>query len=303
MRFLVTGGCGFIGRHLVNSLVSLGKRVVVLDNRPVAFGSGPGSAVDLIEGSISDDHDVERALDGCCGVFHLAAISSITECELSPDQCLAVNARSTRKLFDAIKRMGPIPVVYASSAAVYGDTKGHSASETTEACPDTRYGRSKLEMERLAKHAGDEFGIPNIGLRFFNVFGTDTLNRADKGGVIPRFVAQAMSDKVVTVYGDGRQRRDFVFITDAVDHLLAAMNNTLCSSLVLNVCTGIGTSVESLTANIRELTGRKIRVEYLPDRQFDIRHSIGNEAQASAILGVHCTISLGEGIAALLRNY
>jgi UDP-glucose 4-epimerase len=297
-KFLVTGGCGFIGLHLVGALMRAGHSVVVLDRNADAIASNSIADVTYICGSVSDEGAVAQAMNDCDGVYHLAAVSSVNQCDAAPEDCRTTNIEGSQIVFRMAHRTGEIPVVYASSAAIYGEASW-PLSETHTPQPQNLYGQSKLLMEQGAQRAGLESGTPTFGLRLFNVFGPHL--GAFPPGVIPAFVAQMRSGLPVTIYGDGLQQRDFVFVEDAVRHMLAAMWQAESSAPVANVCSGIGTTIASLISTISDVTGRQADIERLPRRGSDVRYSVGNPARVRDLLKIGPGMSLRDGIAAMLR--
>ena len=304
--YLVTGGCGFIGTHLVRSLLADGHRVAVLDD----LSTGRRAALDpraaLILGDVASPGDLIAAADGADGVFHLAAIASVPRCLADPARSRAVNAEGTRNALAAARRVDgrAVPVVFASSAAVYGDAGRAPAAEARLPSPISPYGVDKLAGERHAAAAAARDGTRAIALRFFNVYGPGQDPSSPYSGVISIFADRLGGGRAVPVHGDGGQLRDFVFVADVVAHLRAAMARAAATPgggfEIFNVCTGRAVSLRGLLATLCGLTGRRAAIEHLPPRPGDIRASLGDPGAAVAALGVRARTALGDGLAALL---
>ena len=295
MKFLVTGGCGFIGGHLVRALVQAGNEATILDVDVSPSDAHPTPGVEIVHGSVVDRSTLARAVRDCAGIFHLAALSTVAECEADPNLCRETNVGGTEEVLLAARQQGGIPVVYASSAAVYGEHAERHSRERDQTDPLSFYAKSKVDVENLACSAFDAFGQRSVGLRFFNVYGPSAIGREPRG-VVAKFVAKALADESVTIFGDGEQVRDFVAVSDAVRHLLAAMKLDRKGAAVLNVCTGVGTSINSLVDIIREVGGRPLRVVREPAMQADIHHSVGDPTFANELLNLGGAVPFRSGI-------
>lgn len=304
-KYLVTGGCGFIGSHLVEALLAAGHAVRVLDDLSTGKRENiDTTAVDLIIGDISQPETVAKAMQGVDGCFHLAAIASVQRSNQDWVGTHRVNLTGTIAVFDAARTAragGPVPVVYASSAAIYGDNSNLPLSEMELPRPLTAYGADKLGCEHHARVAGAVHGVPTCGFRFFNVFGPRQDPHSPYSGVISIFAAKLKAGEGLTIFGDGQQTRDFVYVGDVVDHLLAGMAGAATSGPVFNVCTGRKTAVEDLARVIADLLSVPLKVEFQPARTGDIRHSLGDPARATAALNTAAGTALADGLKALLR--
>lgn len=301
MRVLVTGGCGFIGSHLTAALVARGDHAVVLDDLSTGRRDNlPPSAV-LVEGSVTDRSAVARSIEGCDAVVHLAAIASVQRCNEAWADSHAVNVTGSIRVFEAAGLAGGIPVVYASSAAVYGDNPNVPLEEHETARPLSAYGADKLGSELHAGVAGRIHGIPTFGLRFFNVFGPRQDPTSPYSGVISIFADRLAGGGDITVHGDGGQERDFVYVGDVVRHILAAVPAADRSGPVANVCTGSGCTVLDLAHTLRDMTGGTGKIGFGAERAGDIRKSIGNPSFAMNRLGVRATTTLADGLSTLLE--
>ena len=299
--FLVTGGAGFIGSHLCDALVARGDCVRVLDNLSTGHRSNLPACVPLIEGDVADPAVVCQALDGADGCFHLAAIASVEKGVTDWLGTHRANITGAITVFDAIRRQGSrIPVVYASSAAVYGDAATVPIAETELCVPLSAYGADKYACELHARVASHVHGIPAVGLRFFNVYGPRQDPKSPYSGVISIFCERIAAGLPISIFGDGQQTRDFVYVSDVVAALLAGMGLRPADSPVFNVCTGVPTSVEALARLIADLAGKNLRAETKPPRAGEIRHSLGVPALADSVLGLSGRVPLRTGLGKVL---
>lgn len=301
MKILVTGGCGFIGSHVVDALLAKGDLPVVLDDLSTGKRSNLPDPVEVIEGSIEDPDAVARAIEGCGAVVHLAAIASVQKCNETWAASHAVNVTGTVKILEAARDAGRIPVVYASSAAIYGDNTNTPLSEREAPAPLTAYGVDKYGSELHAGVAGRIHGVPSFGLRFFNVFGPRQDPSSPYSGVISIFASRFAQGQGVTIHGDGGQIRDFVYVGDVVAHILAALRAADTSAPVANVCTGEPTSVLGLAEALKSMTGSPGEIVFGPARAGDIRVSIGNPDLAILRMHTRAEVSLEDGLRRLLR--
>jgi UDP-glucose 4-epimerase len=296
---LVTGGCGFIGSHLCLALRARGDRVRVLDD--LSSGSeanlAPGAA--LLIGDVASPATVRQALAGVDVCYHLAAIASVQRGVQDWYGTHRANLSGTIALLEEARRHG-IPVVYASSAAVYGDSTVLPLHEDVRPRPLSAYGADKLGCEQHALVAGHTHGVATTGLRFFNVYGPRQDPRSPYSGVISVFCDRLARGEAVDVFGDGLQTRDFVYVADVVRMLMAAMDAASISAPVYNVCTGQPTSILELASIIAELCGATLTLRHQPPRAGEIRHSLGQPALARQRLATSPGTSLRDGLAETL---
>src|SRR6516225_667442 len=216
--FLVTGGAGFIGSHLVHALLSEGHTVRILDDLSSGHRKIVPQRVELIEADVTDSLAVESAFDGVDGCFHLAAIASVAHSHRDWLRTHQVNLTGTINVFDQARpsrRHREIPVVYASTAAIYGNRGSFPVDEETPAAPLSAYGADKYACELHARVAGAIHGVPTIGLRFFNLYGPRQDPLSPYSGVISIFAERLLSGEPVEIFGDGEQTRDFTYISNA----------------------------------------------------------------------------------------
>ncbi len=303
MRFLVTGGAGFIGSHLGDALLAAGHAVRVLDDLSTGKRENLGAGAELLVGDVADPGAVAEAMAGVDGCFHLAAIASVQRG--TEDWCGThkVNLSGTVAVLDAARRHGRVPLVYASSAAVYGDPAGAVVDEASRCAPLTAYGADKYGCELHAAVGWHVHRVPTFGLRFFNVYGRRQDPSSPYSGVISIFAARLAAGLPITLHGDGEQTRDFVHVSDVVAHVLAAMRvlGEAPGAYVRNVCTGRETSVSALAGALGEVLATVPDIGHGPPRAGDIRRSVGSAARAVATLGVGAKVLLRDGLADLIR--
>ena len=301
--FLVTGGCGFIGSHLCDALLAGGHSVRVLDDLSSGKRGNLSPQASLIEGSVTDAPLMRQALDGVAGCFHLAAIASVERGMREWLPTHRTNLGGTVTLFDAIVGLGQrIPVVYASSAAVYGEPASLPLEEGAAKRPVSAYGADKYGSELHATVASIAHGIPTVGLRFFNIYGPRQDPHSPYSGVVAIFAERLRHGRPITMYGDGGQTRDFVFVADAVRALLAAMAASPPGGQVFNVCTGVGVSVRELARELGAILGVSPEILPAPARGGEIRHSVGAPARGRQALGLAEPMPIREGLSRLLSG-
>jgi UDP-glucose 4-epimerase len=299
--YVVTGGAGFIGSHLCDALVARGDSVLVLDDLSTGHRRNVPAAATLVVGDVADAATVAQVMEGVDGCFHLAAIASVEKGITDWLGTHRVNVTGTVTVFDAIRRQGSrIPVVYASSAAVYGDAATVPIAETERCVPLSVYGADKFGCELHARVASHVHGIPTVGMRFFNVYGPRQDPKSPYSGVISIFCERITAGQPIAIFGDGQQTRDFVYVGDVVRALLAGMALRPEDAPVFNVCTGQSTSVEALAQLVAELSGKTLNAETWPPRAGEIRHSLGVPDLADRVLGLEGRIPLRSGLREVL---
>lgn len=300
-NYLVTGGCGFIGSHLVENLLSDGHRVRILDDLSTGRLTNVPPQCDIVVGTVTDSktvRDCMRDIDGC---FHLAAITSIQEVNEDWLRTHRVNLTGTINIFDAA-RNNKIPIVYASSAAVYGDSAEMPLKESSAVSPLVAYGADKYGSELHARVASLVHGVPTTGLRFFNVYGPRPGPVPTYPGVISIFVNLILSGNALTIFGDGEQTRDFIYVGDVVRFLRASMTNINRTPAVFNVCTGESVTVNQLAKIVLTIFAQQGQVVRRSSRKWDIRGSVGDPSYAKKMLGVTAKQSLTSGLRILIEH-
>ena len=300
--YVVTGGAGFIGSHLVDALLARGDSVRVLDDLSTGRVSHVDPRASLTEADVTDPAAVAAIMQGAAGCFHLAAVASVARCNAEWRESHRTNLGGTVTVLEAARDAGRLPVVFASSAAVYGDLGGARAQEDMPARPLSAYGADKLGGELHARVAFTVHATPTLGLRFFNVYGPRQDPASPYSGVISIFSRLVQQRRKLTIDGDGLQMRDFVCVDDVVDHLLAGMDRLQRnpSAEVLNVCSGTGTTVRELAEMLGNLIGWRPEIGFLPARVGDIRASLGDPARARAALSMPPAMPLRAGLEKLL---
>ena len=304
-QYLVTGGCGFIGSHLAESLERDGHSVRVLDDLSTGKRDNLSATAQLLVGDVADAALVARAMDGVDGCFHLAAIASVERGNLDWLGTHRANQTGAIAVFDAARRPDAtgIPVVYASSAAVFGDEPTMPLTEASPVRPLSAYGADKLGCELHARVAGVVHGVPTAGMRFFNVYGPRQDPKSPYTGVISIFCDRLGAHRPITIFGDGLQTRDFVYVADVVASLRAAMGSlTTVKTAVYNVCTGRSTSVVDLAHTIAGLCGIAADISFATPRAGEIRVSLGSPAKLKAELGIECRTEIADGLRATLES-
>lgn len=301
IRYLVTGGAGFIGSHLISHLLALGHRVRVLDDLSTGRLERLPAGVDLVVASACNPEAVAAASNGCDGIFHLAAIASVVRSIEDWVGTHTINQTATVAILEAARRHSKLPVVFASSAAIYGDQC--PALEDLRPAPRSAYGADKAGSELHLLAGWHSFGLPGAAMRFFNVFGPEQDPSSPYSGVISAFLARAIAGAPISVHGDGQQSRDFIYVGDVVRFLSAAMDRLQekPTHFVCNVCTGEATSIRQLAETVRALSGRQLRIEQAAARAGDIRHSRGDPALAAALLKVRAATPLNDGLSATMH--
>lgn len=303
--YLVTGGAGFIGSHLVDALLTTGQRVVVLDDLSSGKRENVPAGATLVVGDIRDRTLVASLMEEVAGCFHLAAVPSVVRSHHEWHETHTVNLTGTVTILECA-RSSPsrqaIPVVFASSAAVYGDNPNSPLEEEATTRPLSAYGADKLGSELHARVGGGVHGIPTMGLRLFNVFGPRQDPHSPYSGVISLFMDRAHQGMELIIHGDGMQVRDFVYVGDVVRFFLRAMECATPDGQVINVCTGHPITIRDLASAIIALTGNRSSCIHAEPRVGDIRISIGNPEHAAHHLGLRAETNLHTGLEAILEH-
>ncbi|MGB9648426.1 MAG: SDR family NAD(P)-dependent oxidoreductase [Stellaceae bacterium] len=301
--FLVTGGAGFIGSHLVDALLRQGHLVRVLDDLSTGHRQNLPRQIEFLRGDITDSTAVEEAFEGIDACFHLAAIASVVRSNSEWVRTHEVNLTGTLNIFNQARRLRyrrEIPIVYASSAAVYGDSRTVPIGEDTPVAPLSAYGADKSACELHARVAGAVHQIPTVGLRFFNLYGPRQGAQSPYSGVIALFADRLRLGGPVEIFGDGEQIRDFTYVGDAIGALDRALTVVSTNAPVFNVCTGKGTSVRVLAETMADLYQTDIAAYYSPARSAEVRISIGDPRRAAEQLGFRAETTLVDGLAITL---
>jgi nucleoside-diphosphate-sugar epimerase len=303
--FLVTGGAGFIGSHLVERLLEQGGSVRVFDNFSTGTPdnlAGVRGRIDLIEGDVRDEERVCQVICGVRAVFHLAAISSVQQSAADPDATVDVNVAGTRHVLAAARGAGCQRVVFASSAAVYGNAHGLPQSETMTPQPLSTYAVSKLAGERVCATFNRAHGLETVALRYFNVFGPRQDPSSPYSGVIARFADALRNGAIPVIYGDGEQSRDFVAVADVVAANLRAATAPGVAGRVFNIGSGQAVTMNALLAMMAKLLGTEVQAAHEPARSGEVRHSLADVTAARCTLGYEARVSLETGLAPIVTQ-
>ncbi len=298
-KCLVTGGAGFIGSHLVEALVKQGYAVRVLDNLTTGHLENLAAVrdhIEFIEGDIQHETAVKSAVEGVDFIFHLAALVSVPESMAYPLKAELINGLGTLNLLQAARQAGVKRVVLSSTCAVYGDEPTLPKRETMPPCPKSPYAISKLTAEQYCLLFNEMFGLEAVVLRYFNVFGPRQDPTSPYSGVISIFVDKLRQNIAPTIFGNGTQTRDFVFVTDVVQANLLAAQTAQAKGRIFNIGTGQAVSVNQLFENLAHILNSPLKAQYQPERAGDIEHSWADPALAQHGLGWYPQMTLADGL-------
>jgi len=303
MKLLVTGGAGFIGSHLVERLLAGGEVVRVLDNlstgKRVNLPSHP--ALEFLEGDIRDRATVDAAVAGVDAIVHLAAVASVQASVDDPVGTHATNFDGTLNLLEAARHAGVTRFLFASSAAVYGDNAQLPVSENLAPNPLTPYAADKLAGEHYLSFYHRKFGLRTTAFRFFNIYGPRQDPSSPYSGVISIFVERLGAGLPVTIFGDGRQTRDFVYVRDLADLLVRAVGEPAIAGAVVNVGRGVEYSLLELLATLERVSGRVLERRQEAARVGDILRSCADTRRLTSLMGFAPVTTMEAGLAELLR--
>ena len=273
MRVLVTGGAGFIGRHIAEYFQHRAE-VRVLDNLRSGLKSNlSGLNCQFMVGSVLDRDLVREAMTGVDFVFHLAAIASVQESMQKPNECAEINTRGTVIVLEEAALAGVKKLIFSSSAAIYGDNPTNPKIESMPAEPKSPYAASKSEGERHCSAFTDEGRLATVSLRYFNVFGPYQDPRSEYAAAVPAFIEKAIRDEPITIFGDGRQTRDFIYVDDVVAaNAFFALKSQATG--IFNVACGRQITVTDLALTIRKITKSGCTIDYAAERPGDVKHSL-----------------------------
>lgn len=273
-KYVITGGAGFIGSHIAEHLSNEGHQVLILDSLRTGFENNlNGLNVEFVKGDIRDENLVNEVISGASGVFHLAALVSVPESLLKIKECIEINTIGTINILEAAKNNTDCKVVLSTSAANYGNNPVLPKVETMFPEPMTPYAITKLDGEYYLKMYLDQYQVPTASLRYFNVFGPRQNPESAYAAAVPIFINKALQNEPITIYGDGSQTRDFIYVKDVVKaNILASQKG----NETYNVALGHSTSVLELAEKIIKITNSKSQIKFLEERPGDIKHSKAN---------------------------
>ncbi|MGB5177417.1 MAG: NAD-dependent epimerase/dehydratase family protein [Gammaproteobacteria bacterium] len=304
MLYLVTGGAGFIGSHISDRLLADGHRVRILDN----FSTGKhenipqSDNVEVMEGDVGDYDTVRTAMQQVDFVYHEAAIASVPETVGNPLASERVNYRGTVNILEAARHAGARRVMFACSAAVYGDLPELPKQESMPVKPLSPYAVDKLASEQACQMYTRLYGLETVSLRYFNVFGPRQDPSSPYSGVISIFSDYINQGKQPAIYGDGEQTRDFVYVSDVVEANIRAATAPAAAGKAINIATGGKLSINGLLKTICDLKGEPFAPLYKPGRQGDIRHSRADISAAREYLDWEPVVAFDDGLRKLFES-
>lgn len=302
MRFLVTGGAGFIGSALANHLLTLGHNVAVLDDLSIGEREHLDPAIEFTQGDIGNIPLLWSLLYDVDCVYHLAARVSVAQSILHPRDYNRVNVGGTVSLMEAMRDTGVRRVVFTSSGAIYGNQPRKPVREEARPFPDSPYAVSKWAAEQYIHTIGELWGLETVALRIFNAYGPNQSLPLSHAPVMPRFMQQALTGGSIVLFGDGLQTRDFVYVDDVVEALVNAATAEDINRSVINIGSGIEVSINDLVDQIEQVTGRSVNRITNPDGARGVPRLVADINRAKALLGFSPRISLEEGIRLMAKR-
>ncbi len=299
-KYVITGGAGFIGSHIAEHLAAEGHHVTILDSLRTGFEENlNGLNVNFEKGDIRDENLVNELVQGASSIFHLAALVSVPESLLKIKECIDINTIGTINILEAAKNNPGCKVVLSTSAANYGDNPILPKVETMLPEPMTPYAITKLDGEYYLKMYQDQYNVPTASLRYFNVFGPRQNPKSAYAAAVPIFINKALQNKPITIYGDGLQTRDFIYVKDVVK---ANMLASQVGSETYNVALGHSTSVVELAEKIIKITNSRSEIRFLEERPGDIKHSKADPSKFNK-LGFKPQYSIEEALEETIEFY
>jgi nucleoside-diphosphate-sugar epimerase len=306
-KYLVTGGAGFLGSHVVEALLASGEKVAVFDD----FSTGskrnvadwPAKDVKVIEGDVRDAKALVKAAKGCDYLLHFAAVPGVPASVADPARSLEVNVGGTIHALLAAREAKVKRVIYASSAAVYGESPVLPKEETMLPTPYSPYGAAALAGEDLARVFYTTYRLETVCLRYFNLYGPRQDPTHSSSGVVAQLVHAVLTGKTPTIYGDGKQSRDFTYVSDAVEATRLACTAPKAEGEVFNIGTGNRVTVSGLLSILGQLLERELPATYVDPRPGDIRHSLAEVTKAQEVLGYRPRVSMQQGLVKVLAWY
>ena len=298
-KILVTGGAGFIGGYLCRRLVAEGAEVVVVDDLSSGKADNVPAEAHFVRGSVLDPGLMAAASVGIDLCYHLAAVASVQRCNADLVASHRTNMAGFVGLIELLASRPAVPLVYASSAAVYGASLELPLGEQLRVEPLSPYGADKRGCELHARAAFEVYGLASTGLRFFNVYGPGQDPSSPYSGVISKFADRIAAGKPLTIFGDGRQTRDFVFVGDVVEALIRAGRDPAKTAEVFNVCTGREVSILELADTMQTASGIDREIELAEALKGEVRRSCGDTSALEQRFGLRPTTTLAEGLLGL----
>ena len=301
MKYLVTGGAGFIGSNIVSELLKDGQQVVVLDN----FATGKRENIlplmknenlTMIEGDLRSFHIVRSAVKGVDYILHQGALPSVPRSINDPITSNDVNILGMLNILEAAKEFGVKRVITASSSSIYGNSETLPKVESMPVNPLSPYALTKYAQERYCQIFSQIYGLETVALRYFNVFGQNQDPTSQYSAVIPKFIKLIMADKEPVIYGDGSQSRDFTFVENNVWANIQACTAEKAPGEVINIACGERYTLIQLVEMINEILGKNVEPRFEPDRAGDVKHSLAGIEKAKELLGYSVRVGFKEGL-------
>jgi nucleoside-diphosphate-sugar epimerase len=298
-RYLVTGGAGFIGSHIVRRLVENGEYVRVVDN----LSTGQlvrlddlRDSIEFVEGDLADERVSDEAVTGIDYVLHQAAVPSVQRSVRDPIGTNRSNVTATLNILESCRKAGVHRFVYAASSSAYGDTEVLPKTEEMTPNPLSPYALQKLVGERYCKLYYDLYGLETVSLRYFNVFGPDQDPHSEYSAVIPKFITKLLANQPLTIYGDGKQSRDFTYIENVVEANMLAVRAMEAPGSLCNIGCGERITLNQLVGLLDEIVGIKANVNHIANKAGDVRHSLADITRARCLLGYEPKVMVKEGL-------
>jgi UDP-N-acetylglucosamine/UDP-N-acetyl-alpha-D-glucosaminouronate 4-epimerase len=298
-RYLVTGGAGFIGSHIVRRLVGEGELVRVVDNLSTGQSirlKSVRDSIEFVEGDLADDRVSDEVVRDVDYVLHQAAVPSVQRSVRDPIATNRANVTATLNLLESCRKAGVRRFVYAASSSAYGDTEILPKTETMSPNPLSPYALQKLVGERYCKLYYDLYELETVSLRYFNVFGPDQDPHSEYSAVIPKFITKLLTKEPLTVYGDGEQSRDFTYVENVVEANMLAVRAIEAPGSVCNIGCGEHITLNNLIRLLEEILGVKANVNYAATKGGDVRHSLADIIRARHLLGYEPKVMVKEGL-------
>ncbi|MCF8306769.1 MAG: NAD-dependent epimerase/dehydratase family protein [Ignavibacteriales bacterium] len=303
-KIVVTGGAGFIGSHIAEEYTKIGYDVHIIDN----LRTGKIENLNDFEGytfhnfCITEKEKVYEVLTDADFVFHLAALVSVPQSFVRFDECLQINVFGLTNVLNAARDCGVKKVIFSSSSAVYGDNPISPKKVDLPLAPKSPYGITKVDGEFYLKMYYEQYGLKSVSLRYFNVFGPRQEPEGAYAAAISIFVSHALKNQPITIYGDGQQTRDFIFVKDVVNANIISADSDIHSG-IFNIATGSSITISDIAKLVISETGSKSKIIFAPARTGDIKHSVADIKDTEEILGFKPSFDLIHGLKTTIKYF
>ena len=298
-RYLVTGGAGFIGSHIVRRLVGEGESVRVVDNLSTGQSirlKTVRDSIEFVEGDLADEQVSDEVVRDVDYVLHQAAVPSVQRSVYDPIGTNRANVTATLNLLESCRKAGVRRLVYAASSSAYGDTEILPKTEAMSSNPLSPYALQKLVGERYCRLYYDLYGLETVSLRYFNVFGPDQDPHSEYSAVIPKFITKLLAKQPLTIFGDGEQSRDFTYIENVVEANMLAVRAMEAPGSLCNIGCGERITLNQLVGLLDEIVGIKANVNHIATKAGDVRHSLADITRARCLLAYEPKVMVKEGL-------